>query len=220
MSIFSIHRPENSRSSKPLSLALVLLVGLGIVMGLGGATPAAAQSGEPQENEDEIEYEPDPFMDPGHSWLKVEENEDEIEYEPDPFMSSGSKPSWTRHELLAELCRWTTRDDHGDSLTCASILPAGTIAEGALSAGDADMFELALDGRGGRGLRTLVIESVADVPITGELLDASGRRLARLAGSSEGQQLTRPLPAGVYFVKLTNPGDDGGVYALIWGTLP
>ena len=188
MFAFSIQCPESRLSTRFSFLMLVLFLSFGIFAQASEVVAQTSGSGETGENEDEIEYEPDPRV---------------------PWQTE----SWTRHELLAELCRLTREDDHGDSTACATLLREGAVADGGISTSDADVFELELSGR---GLQVTKVEVVAEIPITLELLDASGRVLHHVNGQEV--QVVRSLRAGTYFLKLEG-SRWAGSYALAWTSM-
>ena len=140
----------------------------------------------------EIEVEPD--------GLKSEE----IEVEPDGLNVSAA--------LLADLCRPTADDDHGDAFLCATPLALGQAVQGTLHnswGDDHDLFAFQLD-----QMRTVRITTAGTGPLSGGLVSERGMRLA-VQAAQENFQLVKTLEPGLYFVRIGGKGEaQQGAYKL------
>ena len=158
----------------------------------------------------------------GVVFAKIGEDEEEIEIEVDPFMDPGPGAGRTLHSALRDLCLSGEVDDHGNSFTCATFLNPGLEMTGSLVNGwgdDEDVFLFVIDGFQEIGRQTVAIEAASSFEISGALYDASGTRLEAEVGGEAGFRMVRSLSAGTYFVRVASRHGDEGPYALSVKTL-
>ncbi len=153
-------------------------------------------------NPAEDEPEPDPLA---ADCFNKTGNPAEDEPEPDPW--SGG---W---------CRRSELDDHGDTLTCPTLLSLDLEARGELHndwGDDEDIFMFLLT-----ELRTIEIETTGETDTTGALLDHFANRLAmdEDGGSGNNFRVVKTLAPGRYFVRVEGGHQAEGSFRLSVRTL-
>ena len=107
-------------------------------------------------------------------------------------------------------------DDHGDSREEATQVTVGLATEGALGFGDEDWFRFETT----RGISPVVVYTVGDTDVVGELITSTGRRIGDSSGGSGGNfRIETVVPSGTHYVRVRGqwgPGDDEvGNYTLL-----
>jgi hypothetical protein len=119
---------------------------------------------------------------------------------------------------LTDICQLGPNvDDHGNSFACATEITPGASLDGAMTAGDRDLFALSLTSE-----RTVEIEGAGAASVSGQLFDAAGTLLVSEEdrGSGLGFLISETLAAGRYFVRVNGAGGAQGIYALSLDLLP
>ena len=101
--------------------------------------------------------------------------------------------------------------DPDGTLAGATEVSLGSSTLGSLSVGDVDYFVIEISDSG-----TLVASTTGSVDTEGAILDSSGTVLARDSDSGEGFnfQVSVPVSAGTYYIKVEGWGSDTGDYTL------
>ena len=169
----------------------------GFTTGTGCLPTKSEEDGEP-------EIESEGFA-AGTGCLPTKSEEDgEPEIESEGFTTGCERAK----SLRRALCDRDDRDDHGDSLMCASVI-TGKL-NGELSNGwgdDVDVFRFRLD-----SWQTVELSTAGSLGMRGELLDAQGRRLHTAQDHADDIHWIRSLGPGTYFLKLAASSE--GPYTL------
>ena len=115
---------------------------------------------------------------------------------------------------LAEICRSTEADDHGDTAACATVFDPGHAVAGEIlndRGDDHDFFALRLT-----ELRTIEITTTGGTDTFGSLHDRSGHRLAADDDGGDGGnfRIAKTLAPGWYFVRIEGRHRSEGTYDL------
>jgi hypothetical protein len=145
-----------------------------------------------------------------------DEDDEELEYEPNPLLYEGPEESRSLAARIHELCSSGEVDDHGDSFPCATLTSPGRQAAGEIGNGWGDDGDVFLFVVAGPEPRTVEIETAGGVDTFGVLYDRSGQRLAASAGGGRGEnfRLVRTLAPGAYFVRVEGRHGAEGLYSL------
>jgi hypothetical protein len=115
-----------------------------------------------------------------------------------------------------DVCPLGVADDHGDSLLCAtSLTVGGSSVSGAIASGaenDIDIFTFVLSSSA-----TVSIESTGSTDVEADLLNAGGSLLASDddGGSSSNFNITTPLAAGRYYLRVKGTDGSYGLGAVV-----
>ncbi len=150
---------------------------------------------------EQVEVDPDPLA-------GCAQKAEQVEVDPDPL--AGPDP-------LDALCRAHERDDHSDSLLCATAIGLGQSIRGEIAndqGDDYDVFVFELP-----GAQTVRIETSAEIGTLGGIYDRRGQRLAAAGDEDGGFRLVKTLPAGLYFVRIEAASWSQGAYAFAVNTV-
>lgn len=118
-----------------------------------------------------------------------------------------------------DVCHLGDVDDHGDSLLCATPMTVGGSSvsgeiTSSLSINDIDRFTFVLGSSA-----TVVIESTGSTDVEADLYNAAGSQLDSDddSGASDNFQITQPLAAGQYYVRVKG---SNGSYGISVATVP
>ena len=180
---------------------------------------------------DEDEPEPDPFADGVLSVVHKSDDPDEDEPEPDPFAGGvGAILSFQKSDdpdedepepdplvqtvLLKRACQDSLRDDHSETLQCATPIALGREIRAEIRndlGDDTDVFTFNVG-----ELKSVQLATYGSSDVLGGLYDENGYRLAVDDDGGDGAnfRIVKSLSRGRYFVRVEGTAGAEGRYSL------